>query len=148
MWAVSIFFLEALHWSRSFERVRISWNAFVKNAHVLLQYDKPSLEYVNVLFDIRAVLIFSLEAWFWKIITLFPKGKNFMKCFCEKRTCVTLKWDALVWNMSKFCSHLEQCSLSLYKLYFVGYSRSLDRVWISWYAFGRNAHVILSNEKP
>ena len=51
----------------------------------------PSLEYVKVLFKVRAMFIFSLEAFFWKIIMLFWKGKNFMICFCEINTCVTLK---------------------------------------------------------
>ena len=77
------------------------------------QMRSHSLGYVNVLFDVRAVFLFSLEALPRKIITIFGKGKNFMKCFCEKHTCVTLKREALVFYMSKFCSKLEQYSFSL-----------------------------------
>ena len=68
----------------------------------------PGLEYVKVLFNDRAVFIFSLEFLLCKILTFFFwNGKIFMKCFCEKGTCVTLKWEALVWDMSKYCSTLE-----------------------------------------
>ena len=70
-------------------------------------------EYVTLLWEVTAVFIFSVEALHWKITTLIWKGKDFMKCFCEKRTCVSKKWGALVWNMSKFCSKLEKCSFSI-----------------------------------
>ena len=77
------------------------------------QMRSPSLGYVKVLFKVRAVFIFSLEILICKILTFFWKGKNFMKCSCEKRTFVTLKWEALLWDMSIYCSKLEQCSFFL-----------------------------------
>ena len=68
---------------------------------------------LHLLLDVSAVFIFCVEAWYWKIIMFIWKGKNFMKFFCEKHTCVTLKWEALLGNMSNFCLNLEQCTFSL-----------------------------------
>ena len=48
-----------------------------------------------------------------KIITFFWKYMNFMECFCEKRTWVTLTWEVSVWEMSKYFKKWEQCAFSL-----------------------------------
>ena len=140
-----------------FERIRISWNAFVRNAHVKLWNEKRlfgicqcivksensvlllcrhftfkdihvllkvnefhemlfwethmtfnekiirCLGYVIVLLKVRTVFLDSFEVLLWKIIMFIWKWMNFMKCFCEKHTCDTLKWEAYVWDMSKYC---------------------------------------------
>ena len=113
--AVFIFCVEALHWKiKTFIwKVKISWNAFVTNAHVLLWNEKLLFEICYLLLEVSAVFSFCVEAWHWKIITFIWKGKYFMKCFCEKRTCVSLKWEEIVWNMSTYCKTLWQCSFSL-----------------------------------
>ena len=114
-WAVFVFSLEALLWKiiMFFGRIKISWIPFGKMHMCYCEMTSSSLGYVIVLFEVKAVFIFSVEALLWKIITFFWKGKNFMKCFCEKCTWVTLKWEATVWDMSTYCSKLEQSSFFL-----------------------------------
>ena len=67
------------------------------------EIQSPSLGYVNVLFEVIAEFIFTLEALIWKIIMLFVKGKNFMKCFCEKRTSIIPKWEVVICDMLHYC---------------------------------------------
>ena len=69
------------------------------------------LRYVKVLSKVITVFLVSIEALLWMIIMFSWKCMNFMKCFCVKRTCVTLNWEAFVCDMSKYCQKLEQCSL-------------------------------------
>ena len=71
------------------------------------------LGYVTILLEVSAVFIFCVEALQSKIIRFIWKGKNFLKCFCVKPSWVTLKWEALVLDMSTYCLKLVQSSLSL-----------------------------------
>ena len=113
--AVFIFSLEALIWKkpRSLKgkqfREMISWETHMSYSEMRSCFSG----YVTVFLEVSAVYIFSAEALHWKVITFIWEGKNFMKCFFEKCTCVTLKWEDIFWNMSKYCSKLEHCSFSL-----------------------------------
>ena len=120
----------------------------MRTTHVLLGNEKPLFGIFKELWKVRTVFHFSVEALLLKIITIFWKGKNFMKCLREKRTFVTLKIKTIVWDMWKNCYTWEQCSFSLYKLYFERISCSFESVWISWIAFVRNAHVFLWKDNP
>ena len=53
------------------------------------------LGYVKLLLKVRTVFLFSVEALLLKIIAFFWKCMDFMKCFCEKRTCLSLTRKAL-----------------------------------------------------
>ena len=55
----------------------------------------------KILLKVRTVFLVSVEALLWKIITFIWKWMSFMKCILEKRTCVTLKWEDIVCDMSK-----------------------------------------------
>ena len=113
---VFIFSLEALLW----KIITYLWKGknFMKcfsekRTCVTLKSEVVIRDMLHLLLEVSAMFIFCVEARHWKIIIFIWKGKNFMKFFCEKHTCVTLKSEALLGNMSKFCSNLEQCSFSL-----------------------------------
>ena len=149
--ALFIFSLQRLIWKiiTFFWKGKYFMKCFCeKHTCVTLKWEVVIRDMLHLLLEVSAVFIFCVDAWHWKIITFFWKGKNFMKSFFEKPTCVTLKWVALFRNMSKFLSKLEQCSLSLWKFNCIRYSRSFERVRNSCNAFVRNAHVLISNEKP
>ena len=72
-----------------------------KHTHVLLGNEKPFFVIFKELLEVRTVFLFSIEALLLKIITFFWNGKNFMKRFWEKQTFLSLKLEAVVWDMSK-----------------------------------------------
>ena len=114
--AVFTFSLEALLW----KIITYLWKGknFMKcfsekRTCVTLKSEVVIRDMLHLLLEVSAMFIFCVEARHWKIIIFIWKGKNFMKFFCEKHTCVTLKSEALLGNILNFCSNLEQCSFSL-----------------------------------
>ena len=72
----------------------------------------PNLEYVTLVLEVTTMSIFCVEELHWKIITFIDRVKISWNAFM-RYTRVTLKWEALVWDMSKYCLTLEQGSFSL-----------------------------------
>ena len=79
------------------------WSFTLGKTHVLLWNEKTQFGICLRTVWIKSSVHFLCRSFIWKIITFFSKGKNFMICFFEKHTFVTLKWEALIWYMCKYC---------------------------------------------
>ena len=109
---VYIFSQEALLWMiiTFFWQGKSFMRCFCENCTCYSKMRSCYLGYVTLLLEDSTVFIFSVGALHWNINTFIWKGNYFLKCFCEKHTCVNLKWEVTVWYMSTYCSMLEQCT--------------------------------------